>query len=136
MEKKGFLNRSWIMVFCCIIISGFGLELAGAFEAPAEVSREEIINISNALLAQPDIKIKQKEDIFRIRVLEMDWDIGVMIYEPEDPSKIPVGPDGKKIGIFMLHGGAGDYRVMEPFALMLARKFGYKVANMTYPGRL
>jgi hypothetical protein len=125
MEKEALLKKG-----------GCGCETAGVWEPPAEVSREEIIHISHAVVAQPDIKIKRKEDIFRIRVLEMEWDIGVMLYEPEDPSKIPAGPDGKKIGIFMLHGGAGDYRVMEPFALMLAGKFGYKVASMTYPGRL
>ena len=67
---------------------------------------------------------------------EMDWDIGVMVYQPEDPSKIPVGADGKKVGVFLLHGGSGDYRSIEPVAKLLSTKFGYKVASMTFPGRL
>jgi hypothetical protein len=109
---------------------------AFAWEPQAQVSREECIQASQKLLAQPDIKITVKEDIFRLRVVEMDWDIGVMVYQPEDPSKIPVGADGKKVGVFLLHGGDGDYRAIEPVAKILSTKFGYKVASMTFPGRL
>jgi hypothetical protein len=66
----------------------------------------------------------------------LDWDIGVMVYEPEDPGAIPVGGDGKKAGIFLLHGGEDDWRQMEPLAHLLSKKHGYKVVSMTYPGRL
>ncbi len=106
------------------------------WEPPANVTREEIVAVSKAVLAMPDIKIKETEEIFRIRVLEMDWDIGAMIYEPEDASKIPVGPDGKKIGVFMLHGGAGDFRSMAKLARLMTTKYGYRITSMTYPGRL
>ena len=107
-----------------------------AWEPPAKVSREECVKASQAVLAIPNIKVAQKEDVFRIRVVEMDWDIGVMVYQPEDPSKIPVGPEGRKVGVFLLHGGSGDYRAMERLALLLVSKYGYKVASMTFPGRL
>ncbi|MCZ6484768.1 MAG: hypothetical protein O6826_03630, partial [Acidobacteria bacterium] len=58
---------------------------------PSEISREEILQTSAAVLARPDIPLNIREEIFRIRVLEMDWDMGAMVYEPEDPSQIPSG---------------------------------------------
>jgi len=76
-----------------------------------------------------------REDIFRIRALEMDWDIGVVIYAPQDPAKIPTGPDGNKVGVFLLHGGVSDYKSLDCIARLLAEKFGIKVASMTFPGR-
>jgi len=103
---------------------------------PSEISREEILQTSAAVLARPDIPLNIREEIFRIRVLEMDWDMGAMVYEPEDPSQIPSGPDGKKLGIFLLHGGSGDHRETQVVANLLAGKFGFKVVSMTYPGRL
>ena len=106
------------------------------WEPPSNVSREEIIETSQTILAIPDIEVNQKEDIFRIQALGMDWDIGVMVYEPKDSSKIPLGADGKKVGFFLLHGGSGDYRSMEKLALLLTGKMGYKVVSMTFPGRL
>jgi hypothetical protein len=109
---------------------------ATAFEPPTKVSRGEIIETSEAVLAMPDVEIQETEDIFRLPVLGMDWDMGVMVYAPEDTSKIPSGADGKRIGVFLLHGGAGDYKAMEVLARLLAGKFGYKVVSMTYPGRL
>ncbi|MFH1123830.1 MAG: hypothetical protein V1758_09255 [Pseudomonadota bacterium] len=107
-----------------------------AWEPPPEVSREEILATSPVVLSLPEIKIKSREDLFRIRVLEMDWDIGSMIYEPADAALIPLGPDGKRASIFLLHGGMGDHKSMDPLARLLAGKFGYKVASMSFPGRL
>ena len=46
------------------------------------------------------------------------------------------GADGKRIGIFLLHGGSGDYKSMEPMAKLFAAKFGCKSVAMTFPGRL
>ena len=106
------------------------------WEPPSRISRQEIIETSQTILAMPDIKVNQKEDIFRMQVVGIDWDMGVMVYQPEDSSKIPAGADGKKVGFFLLHGGSGDYRSMEKLALLLTGKFGYKVVSMTYPGRL
>src|SRR3954468_17995765 len=106
------------------------------WEPPGGIGRDEVLSISDRVLAQPDLPLKQTEDIFRIRALEMDWDMGVMVYEPQDPAKIPRGADGKKIGIFLLHGGAGDYKSMEPIAKLYAAKFGHRAVAMTFPGRL
>ncbi|MBI2822036.1 MAG: hypothetical protein HYX74_07405 [Acidobacteria bacterium] len=114
----------------------WGAPALAAWNPPEKVSKEEITNTSNAVLAMPDIKLKAWEEIFRIPVLGMDWDIGAMVYEPEDPAKIPSGPDQKKVGIFLLHGGAGDYRSMDRVARLAAGKFGFKVVSMTYPGNL
>lgn len=83
----------------------------------------------------PDIRVKQTEDVFRIRTLGMDWDIGAVVYEPEEPARIPVAPDGKKAGLFLLHGGSGDFKHVERLSRLLAGKFGYKVLAGTFPGR-
>lgn len=101
-----------------------------------QVSRPELVQMSEKVLAMPDIPIQAKEEVIRIRALEMDWDIAAMVYQPEDLSRIPVGPDGKKIGLFLLHGGSSDHRSLDKFARFLASKFGYKIVNMSYPGRL
>jgi len=124
-----------ITLYLAVLVFG-SASVCAAWEPPAKVSKEEMVKISQTVLAMPDIKIKKTEDIFRIRTVDMDWDIGVMVYEPEDSSKIPIGPDGKKAGIFLLHGGTGDYKSMERQATRLSGKFGYKVVSMTYPGRL
>ncbi|MCC7368707.1 MAG: hypothetical protein IT306_09805 [Chloroflexi bacterium] len=103
---------------------------------PAEVTREAIVAASDRILARPDLPLEVREDIFRIRVHELDWDIGGKVYQPKDESAIPTGPDGKKIGAFLLHGGGGDHRGMEPLALLLARKLGWKIATLSHPGHL
>ena len=105
------------------------------WQPPELVSREQCIKDSEAVLAMPDIPIRQTEDIFRIRVLEMDWDIGVVVHEPESPDKIPVGADGKKAGFFLLHGGSSDFKGIERHAKLLAGKFGFRVVAGTFPGR-
>jgi hypothetical protein len=60
----------------------------------------------------------------------------VRVYEPQPAAKITRGADGRKVGIFLLHGGAGDYKSMEKFSALFAEKFGCKVVTMTFPGRL
>ena len=110
--------------------------LSSNWEPPSKMPRESVVKTSEAVLGLPDIKVGQNEDIFRIHCLGMEWDMGVMVYEPENTAKVPVGADGKKVGIFLLHGGAGDYKSMEAFALLFANKFGFKVMTMTFPGRL
>lgn len=104
--------------------------------APHSVAREDMVSASGALLSRPDIPFVEEEDIFRIDALDMEWDIGVMTYTPRDASRIPVDERGRKIGFFLLHGGSADFRFMAPLARLLAGKYGYKVVNMTYPGRL
>jgi esterase/lipase len=101
-----------------------------------DYSKPELIEISNKVLAMPDIPLRAHEEIIRIQSLGMDWDIASMVYEPVDASKIPTGADGKKVGMLMLHGGSGDHRSMNRFARLIVSKFGYKVVAMSYPGRL
>ncbi len=110
---------------------------AGAsWEPPAEMSREQIVAASTALLARPDLPITVTEDVFRLRVLAMDWDGAGAVYVPTDGARIPIGPDGKKIGLFLIHGGGGDQRSMDGVARFLASKLGFKVVTMSYPGAL
>ena len=110
--------------------------MASAFQPPERVGREEIVRASEEVMARPDIAFSETEEILRIGAAELEWDIGVMVYEPEDAARIPVGADGRKVGVFLTHGGASDWRSMEPLARLLAGKLGYRIASMTYPGRL
>ena len=111
-------------------------QTAARWEPPPQVSRDEIVASSDRILAQADLPLKQTEDIFRIETLGLEWDMGVMVYEPADPAQVTHGADGKKIGIFLLHGGSGDFKSMEPMAKTYAGKFGHKAVSMTFPGRL
>ncbi len=110
--------------------------LAAAWKPPLNISREEVLETSNTVLAMPGAAVGQREDLFRISALGMDWDIGLHVYEPSSAADVMVGADGKRAGIFLLHGGAGDYKSMEKFALLFAEKFSLKVVVMTFPGRL
>src|SRR6478736_7114548 len=103
------------------------------WQPPESVSREDTLARSEAVLAKPDLPLRQSEDIFRVHALGLDWDMGVMVYEPANVIR---GADGKKIGVFLLHGGSGDYKSMEPMAKMFAEKLGCKAVAMTFPGRL
>ena len=107
-----------------------------AWEPPAQVSVQEIQASTEKVMAMPALQITTKEDIFRIEVVGMEWDIGVMVYEPTDAARIPIGKDGKKQGIFLLHGGTGDWRSLDQAARLASERFGYKVVSMTFPGRL
>jgi hypothetical protein len=99
-------------------------------------SRERVIAASDAVLALKAGDVAEREDIFRIGALGLEWDIGVRVYEPQPASSIARGADGKRVGIFLLHGGAGDYKSMDRFARIFAEKFAFKVVTMTFPGRL
>ena len=100
------------------------------------VGRAEIVRASDELLAEKELPLVQREDIFAIDVAGLSWDVGVMVYQPADESLIPRGADGKKIGVFLLHGGAGDYKSMETRAQFMASRLGYRVVSGTFPGRL
>ena len=106
------------------------------WEPPGSYSRDEVIAASNTVLGTTDLAVTQKEDVFRIQAAGLEWDIGVSVYEPTDGSRAARGADGKKIGIFLLHGGSGDYKSMEPIAKLFAGKFGHRAVAMTFPGRL
>ena len=107
-----------------------------AWQPPDAIPREEVLARSEAVLAKANLPLRQTEDIFRIQALGLDWDMGVTVYEPADAAQIARGADGKKIGIFLLHGGSGDFKSMEPIAKLFAEKFGCKAVAMTFPGRL
>ena len=100
-----------------------------------QLSKPELVDLSRTVLSMPDIPYHSREVIHRINSLGMEWDIAANVYEPEDLAMIPVGPDGKKSGILLLHGGSGDHRGLDRFARLLSAKFGFKVVNMSYPGR-
>ena len=80
-----------------------------SWQAPEFVDRNQCIKDTEEVLGQPDLPIKSTEDIFRINVLGMDWDLGMVVHEPVDANKIPTGADGKKAGFFLLHGGSCDF---------------------------
>jgi len=101
----------------------------GAWQPPESVSREDTIARSDVVLAMPDLPLRETEDIFRIHALGLDWDLGVTVYEPADPARLARGADGKTIGIFLLHGGSGDYKSMEPMAKLFAEKFKSKTRD-------
>lgn len=105
------------------------------WEPPQRIEKDELIRISDAILAEPDIAYSETEDIFRIQSNGMDWDIGNIVYAPDNDADIAIGPDGKKLAIFMTHGGASDWRSIESLARTFCGKRGYKVCSMTYPGR-
>jgi hypothetical protein len=105
-----------------------------AWTPPKHIPKEEMISISEAVLAEPGMRFREYEDIFRIRSNGFEWDIGNVVYEP-DAEEAARGPDGKKIGIFMTHGGASDWRSIERLARGFAGKRGVKVCSMTFPGR-
>ena len=67
------------------------------WQPPSAVSLEEVVKLDREVAALPNIAIDEREDIFRIRELEMDWDIGVMIYAPRDSARIPSGADGRTV---------------------------------------
>ena len=67
-----------------------------AFEPPDRIERDDIVRASDEVLATPDIAYSEIETVFRINVADMDWDIGVMVYEPEDAGQIPTGADGRR----------------------------------------
>jgi hypothetical protein len=110
--------------------------ITSGWAPPAALSKAEIVESAAALEGLPDIPYTEKEDVFRVEALGMQWDIGVRVYEPIDPAQIAIGGDGKKIGAFLLHGGQDDWRQIEPMARLLTSKFGWKTVAGTFPGRL
>ena len=109
------------------------------YQAPANVSLAEIVSDSKEVLSRPDIPTLGEEgyveDIIRVEVAGMQWDIGMSVHSPASESQIATAADGRKVGIFLLHGGSGDFKSMWRQARMLSQKFGYKVVSMSYPGR-
>lgn len=128
------LSRILGVVAGCVLLSPAAA--LAQWTPPAEIGVERMKSLSDQLLALPDIPIREDMDITRIRALALEWDIAGMVYQPKDTTRIPTGPDGRKVGIFILHGGSGDYRAREDMGRLLAGKLGFKVVIMNYPGRL
>jgi hypothetical protein len=106
-----------------------------SWEPPAVVCFDEVVKLNDEVSAKQNSPIEISEDIFRIHELAMDWDIGVVRYQPEDKTRIATGPDGKKVGVFLLHGGVSDFKSVDRIAKLLPQKFAIPVATMTFPGR-
>lgn len=106
-----------------------------SWEPPSEVSHADVVARSAEVLGRRNLAIRVREDVFRVDAAEFDWDVGGKVFEPVDPAAVPVGADGRKAGILLLHGGAGDHRALEPMAEVLATKFGFKVVTVAYPGQ-
>lgn len=82
-----------------------------SWEPPAALSLEQVFQLDRQVASMPDLSVLIHEDIFRIRELEMDWDIGVVVYDPENADNIPIGPDGKRSGSFYFTAG---FRISNP----------------------
>jgi pimeloyl-ACP methyl ester carboxylesterase len=108
---------------------------SSAWEPPSVVSRDEVSLLADQVMGLPSIPVIVREDVFRLAALQMEWDIGVTIYEPHESAKVAIGPDGKRVGIYLLHGGVSDFKSVERVARLLPEKFGFKVATLTFPGR-
>jgi hypothetical protein len=125
-------------IFILLTLTSFTSRGQGYFPA-TDITKEDTVAMIRNFMAKPDLPLKGDsgyvEDIIRFNAIDMDWDVGMSVHEPEDSSKIPRGADGKKIGIFLLHGGSGDFKSMHKQAKLLASKLGYKVISMSYPGR-
>ena len=106
------------------------------WEPPHLITREAIVAASLEVLGRIDHEVIETPHVLTLNELGLEWDIGYTTYEPAASDAVPFDPSGARIGFFLLHGGSSDYRFMAPLARLLARKFGYKVTSMTYPGRL
>ncbi|MCW2581198.1 MAG: hypothetical protein JWR82_2799 [Blastococcus sp.] len=102
---------------------------------PSLVDQEGIYTASRSVAALPDLDVVRTLDVFRIDSAGLPWDLGMAVYEPKDPAQACIGADGRKAGIFLLHGGSGDFKDVEAISQLWAGKFGYKVVAATFPGR-
>lgn len=109
--------------------------MPSTWEPPAFVSRDEIVRTSEMVFGMPEIPTSRTEDIVTVNTLGLDWDIGVVVTAPTKESDVAVGADGKKIGVFVLHGGSSDFKGLDPLVRLLASRFGFKVFAGTFPGR-
>ena len=61
------------------------------WEPAAVISRDQVLQLHRDVMTLPTAPIRIRQDIFRLHELELDWDIGVVIYEPQDTSRLPRG---------------------------------------------
>jgi len=101
---------------------------------PSEVSVEQIEAASRAAVERADEPISVEQYLFTIESLGLEWDVGGAVYQPR--GAVTTGPDGRPVGVFLIHGGGGDHRGFDTMARLLARQKGYRVVTVTYPGNL
>jgi hypothetical protein len=141
MTRLHHLRRNTILYISIILLSvPFTNSIAQSFFPPTDITKEDTTAMIRNFMSKPDLQLTggdkgYVEDIIRFNAVDLDWDIGMSVHQPLDETKIPRGADGKKIGIFLLHGGSGDFKSMHRQAKILASKLGYKVISMSYPGR-
>jgi hypothetical protein len=99
-------------------------------------ARDQVLAASDRVLALPRLDVDVTEDVFRIHRLGFDWDIGVQVWSPRRSEGVARGADGKQVGVFLTHGGSGDFKSMASFAALFAERFAFKVVVFTFPGRL
>ena len=88
--KKQFLSTGLALTYFAFN----SLIVQAESRPPSEIDRAKIIEMSQQVLNLPDMKVKEKEDVFRIQVLGLDWDVAGKVYEPEKSSNIPTDPNG------------------------------------------
>jgi hypothetical protein len=98
-------------------------------------SREEVLAADAFVRSLPDLSIREREDVFRIEALGLEWDIGALVTEPAEPGYAARAPNGRKTGFLLLHGGDGDFKSMSVLARLLAGKYGHRAVAMSFPGR-
>jgi hypothetical protein len=49
------------------------------WEPPKRLEKREMVSISDAVLAEPEIDFNEGEDVFSIRANGLDWDIGNVV---------------------------------------------------------
>lgn len=102
---------------------------------PAVVEQPDMVAQSERLLGGEGHRIAQRDEVLTVSALDLEWEIATTVVEPADPTSVARGADGRKVGIFLLHGGLGDHREKIAMARFLAERFGYRVSLMSYPGR-
>ncbi len=63
------------------------MSASGFWEPKAAYTNDEVVAMHREVEARPDIEMTEREDVFRIQALGMEWDIGVYIIEPADPKR-------------------------------------------------
>ena len=67
-----------------------------SWEPPAVVSLDRNAQSQRQVTTMPVRRFDISEDIFRIDELDMDWDIGVVVYEPQRRRNSPPAPTARK----------------------------------------
>src|SRR5215813_6222428 len=110
--------------------------MSSPWEPASIVCREEVLKLHHEVAARPSFPTLIYEDVFRIQALEMDWDIGVTIYEPQDSAAIPTGPDGKKVGVFSSPWRCFRLQICRACCANLGRKIRHQGHQHDFPRKV